>query len=318
MGIADDLLTAVLSAWMLGMIIAVGSCVIRYGVIGGVSDCEEYYPCIYGWLCFVRCCRRQRRAHGRSHPQATRGLRLVGSKRSLPGSPSQRAEAFFGDNAVVSSTLGHSQEQMGEVQERDEEQLGSAEGQHSPGSHSHQNMSGSSSSPRRATHSALSQHRVLRREDCPSTVHLSPRRELPPVGDVDEIPIADVSLEHGSVGSGYFDVDYASSRLGCGCFHRRSMSTPSPEVCAICLVEMSACEALDVLEVCGHVFHSCCIDEWLYVSNFCPLCRRQISGLMPSLELLQLPVLVDTAASVAGAGNSDDNPHDITIIHYEG
>lgn len=46
----------------------------------------------------------------------------------------------------------------------------------------------------------------------------------------------------------------------------------SQETCAICLEDYKNEDALSRLE-CSHVFHNCCIEEWLKNKNKCPLCN---------------------------------------------
>ncbi|KAM3379975.1 hypothetical protein P3S68_005548 [Capsicum galapagoense] len=43
--------------------------------------------------------------------------------------------------------------------------------------------------------------------------------------------------------------------------------------CAICLSEVSLGEPRQVLSICGHGFHTHCIDSWLKINSICPLCR---------------------------------------------
>ncbi|MCD7450962.1 hypothetical protein HAX54_009110 [Datura stramonium] len=43
--------------------------------------------------------------------------------------------------------------------------------------------------------------------------------------------------------------------------------------CVICLGEVSLGESRRVLSICGHGFHTHCIDSWLKINSVCPLCR---------------------------------------------
>jgi len=46
--------------------------------------------------------------------------------------------------------------------------------------------------------------------------------------------------------------------------------------CSICLVEFGASDVVKQLP-CRHVFHGCCLDEWLHRDHVsCPYCRRDI------------------------------------------
>ncbi|KAK4361736.1 hypothetical protein RND71_016977 [Anisodus tanguticus] len=44
-------------------------------------------------------------------------------------------------------------------------------------------------------------------------------------------------------------------------------------VCIICLSDVSLDESRRVLTICGHGFHTHCIDSWLKINSICPLCR---------------------------------------------
>lgn len=61
-------------------------------------------------------------------------------------------------------------------------------------------------------------------------------------------------------------VPYNVVRMRCGC---------GPD-CVVCLVEFEGDEAVRVLTVCGHVFHSECIDTWLESHLTCPTCRLDL------------------------------------------
>ncbi|KAL3375745.1 hypothetical protein AABB24_006950 [Solanum stoloniferum] len=43
--------------------------------------------------------------------------------------------------------------------------------------------------------------------------------------------------------------------------------------CIICLGDISLAESRRVLTICGHEFHTHCIDSWLNINSICPLCR---------------------------------------------
>lgn len=46
--------------------------------------------------------------------------------------------------------------------------------------------------------------------------------------------------------------------------------------CCICLMPCFLSENTWT-ENCGHVFHSCCIEEWAMINKSCPVCRRQLT-----------------------------------------
>ncbi|KAL8029695.1 hypothetical protein ABFX02_14G241600 [Erythranthe guttata] len=43
--------------------------------------------------------------------------------------------------------------------------------------------------------------------------------------------------------------------------------------CPVCLTEFQEGETVKLIPYCGHVFHSKCIDTWLFSHVTCPLCR---------------------------------------------
>lgn len=54
-----------------------------------------------------------------------------------------------------------------------------------------------------------------------------------------------------------------------------------PEECVICLRDILShkphmCIVYEIILPCGHGFHYKCISRWLYTSNTCPKCRREI------------------------------------------
>lgn len=48
--------------------------------------------------------------------------------------------------------------------------------------------------------------------------------------------------------------------------------------CVICLCGIEEGEKCRRMNVCGHVFHKDCIDEWFMVEHHCPLCRNVVYG----------------------------------------
>lgn len=45
-------------------------------------------------------------------------------------------------------------------------------------------------------------------------------------------------------------------------------------ICAICLEDVCNETENTQLEVCKHIFHKKCVDEWLCMKNTCPMCRE--------------------------------------------
>jgi hypothetical protein len=52
--------------------------------------------------------------------------------------------------------------------------------------------------------------------------------------------------------------------------------------CSICLVEYAASEVLRQLPICGHIFHTSCVDSWLQKQPTCPVCRILLSPKLSS------------------------------------
>lgn len=65
--------------------------------------------------------------------------------------------------------------------------------------------------------------------------------------------------------------------------------------CSICLGEYKEGDLLRLLPVCGHLFHTKCVDPWLRLHATCPVCRRSSVGQLgqPRLESETLAVTVD-------------------------
>jgi len=52
--------------------------------------------------------------------------------------------------------------------------------------------------------------------------------------------------------------------------------TDPVETCSICLEDLHVCELVSVIKVCGHHYHSTCLDKWLGRCARCPICRRDV------------------------------------------
>ncbi|CAL4940765.1 unnamed protein product [Urochloa decumbens] len=51
--------------------------------------------------------------------------------------------------------------------------------------------------------------------------------------------------------------------------------------CAVCLSVFAAGDAVRLLTVCRHAFHTACIDSWLAAHTTCPVCRSQLDAPPP-------------------------------------
>lgn len=47
--------------------------------------------------------------------------------------------------------------------------------------------------------------------------------------------------------------------------------------CSVCLMDFEQGEALRQLE-CTHRFHMCCVDQWLFQSGQCPVCKHRVGS----------------------------------------
>ncbi|OIS97748.1 e3 ubiquitin-protein ligase el5 [Nicotiana attenuata] len=47
-------------------------------------------------------------------------------------------------------------------------------------------------------------------------------------------------------------------------------------LCVICLSDISLGESRRFLPMCGHGFHTQCIEPWLKMNSICPLCRNPV------------------------------------------
>ncbi|KAG2539177.1 hypothetical protein PVAP13_9NG453300 [Panicum virgatum] len=57
--------------------------------------------------------------------------------------------------------------------------------------------------------------------------------------------------------------------------------TPARAECVVCLSEFAAGDAVRLLTVCRHAFHTACIDSWLAAHTTCPVCRSELDAPPP-------------------------------------
>ena len=61
----------------------------------------------------------------------------------------------------------------------------------------------------------------------------------------------------------------------------RSPTPAAHAECAVCLSEFAAGDAVRLLTVCRHAFHTACIDSWLAAHTTCPVCRSELDAPPP-------------------------------------
>ncbi|CAN8316406.1 unnamed protein product [Cochlearia groenlandica] len=77
--------------------------------------------------------------------------------------------------------------------------------------------------------------------------------------------------------------------------------------CAICLSEFSDEDTVRLITVCGHVFHSSCIDLWFELHKTCPFCRCELDpGLVGSVSRGSLHNSV--TITIQDLNNDEENP----------
>ena len=87
---------------------------------------------------------------------------------------------------------------------------------------------------------------------------------------------------------------------------------PSSNECVICLSEVETGPGGEPVTtiVCGHVFHSACISEWLAKDGRCPTCRRQIQ------EVQRAPTVAEGILNDVGA-SARASMHSMALIMLE-
>jgi len=84
--------------------------------------------------------------------------------------------------------------------------------------------------------------------------------------------------------------------------------------CSICMEAFQDGECVRELPMCGHIFHSECIDEWLSLNGSCPICRRDIAEALEEQGEASRETQ-DHAASAAVAGGAP--PGSMTALDIE-
>ncbi|KAJ8763707.1 hypothetical protein K2173_003179 [Erythroxylum novogranatense] len=60
-------------------------------------------------------------------------------------------------------------------------------------------------------------------------------------------------------------------------FKFHSANNITEHCCLICLEDCTDGDMMRKTPRCGHVFHLCCLDNWLTINGSCPLCRTCVS-----------------------------------------
>ena len=55
-----------------------------------------------------------------------------------------------------------------------------------------------------------------------------------------------------------------------------TVNGPFDNICSICHEQFIIGNEIRILQVCHHVYHKTCIDEWFRQNVICPICRHDI------------------------------------------
>lgn len=70
---------------------------------------------------------------------------------------------------------------------------------------------------------------------------------------------------------------------------RTMIMKKSTKTCAICIEGFAEDQIIKKLE-CGHIFHRCCLKNWLCKSSVCPLCRHDLKKWYFYISFIFIPL----------------------------
>lgn len=110
--------------------------------------------------------------------------------------------------------------------------------------------------------------------DAPVRRHISPRRKW--IEDTTRIEMDELDMDR--------------LRIAKTTTTRRIVESEATELCCICIDQMKVNTQVRTL-LCGHYFHTRCVDKWLKVNKSCPICKVPIDSLEPEPEPQPLSLL---------------------------